>query len=203
MKNLLCIIIFFIQIKSFAQETKDTIFLQKKEGYNIYIDPNKDPNSYNDFYNEFKDFPKGNLNLKFPNKWIPAYKYQEKYYIYKPCDCHNPIIKITNKKTYQKCFEESEYKNIKILVKGNNYIEITYINFSKQKEKLKITYLEEKKGIAIFEFINNKKQSNYLLMVDLEKIKKLPIIVNDCKLEKVKEFEFDKIDYKQLLKSKK
>lgn len=186
-----------------AQQRNDTIFLQKNGNNSIYIDPSKNSNTYNYFFEEFKNLQKGSLSLKLPSKWIPLYKYQKKYYIYKSCDCYNPIIKITDEKTSLKCFEESEYKNIKISTNKDKSIEISYTNFSQQKEKLRITYLDKEKGIAIFEFINSKKQSNYLLMVDLDKIKSLPIVVNDCKTSKTKEFVFDKINFKRLQLSKK
>jgi hypothetical protein len=59
-----------------------------------------------------------------------------------------------------------------------------------------IHVVDKKRGIAVFENPNALPKHRYQFMVQADKMKNFPIIVNYCKTEKQEEFEgFDKVDF--------
>jgi hypothetical protein len=80
-------------------------------------------------------------------------------------------------------------------------LELTGID--KAKRKLTIHVLDDvQSGLAIFrEELTDKNIITYL-MVDADKIKSYPIIVNLCETQKQHEFEFDEPDYNKLIHRK-
>ena len=55
---------------------------------------------------------------------------------------------------------------------------------------------------AIFEEIKNGADKNYYLMISADKIKSVPLIVNNCETQKQLELQFEEPNYIELLKTK-
>ena len=188
----------------FSQKIKDTVFLKKEKNHSIYIDSNP----YSPYYEMLTNFKSSEKNknlindkdLDLPKKWIKLYLYKNNYVLYAPCDwCYNSLINFSSKNIF---FEECEFSSNKVLLKNkikkNKYL-FKFENSLKKKTKLTISIVDPKRGIAIFEFENEKNGKKYELFLDCAKIKNHPVIVNDCKFNKTSEFNFDEIDFKKLL----
>ncbi|MBC7523998.1 MAG: hypothetical protein H7239_06130 [Flavobacterium sp.] len=57
--------------------------------------------------------------------------------------------------------------------------------------------------MAIFKFTNSNSNINYQLYVDAKNVNQFPLIVNDCRISKENEFQFDKINLKKLFEQNK
>lgn len=168
-----------------------------------------------EFYNSSLKYLKANnIILKrkiineLPSKWIIIYQYKGKFYTYCPSDfMYHYKINIT------------DTAFIDYMVEGpvaNKIIDFTKIDDStfrfhltglcKQNRELVIHIIDSKNGIAVFEdkYINTfggekEEDARTTLMIDVNKIRNFPIIVNYCEQSKQNEFEFDKPDYKKLI----
>jgi hypothetical protein len=75
---------------------------------------------------------------------------------------------------------------------------------AKKNRKLIIHIIDNKKGIAVFEETSyNSNERYYYLMIAADKIKTVPLIVNNCETYKQNELCFDKPNFSELLKNKK
>lgn len=211
MKKIIFFVIVTINLlfnKLSAQNVSDTIFLLKEKSgldiHNIFIDPNKDSKNY-DLINNFNVFQNilNTKKLKFldiPNKWIPLYIYHKNYYLYLPCDCFDMRIGLTRHNILFEGCEITKHKIINLSKKNNLVYNVTYTNYNKKGyDRLEIHIIDKHKGIAIFKHIINKTEIYYQLMLDSNKARSFPIIVNDCRYSKTIEFEFETIDFKKIL----
>ena len=190
----------------FAQNVTDTIFLLKEKSHNIFIEPNKNSKNYKDI-NTFRSFPKTSDKNKIiyknlPQKWIPLYSYKGTYYIYLPCDfSSNQKISLYNKDIFFEDFELYSHR-INLFKKINDKYVINYNGFEKNKTKLEIIIIDKAKGIAVFKHTRNNNEIDYKLMVDSNKVRLFPIIVNNCEYERTEEVVFDKLNFEELLNRK-
>jgi hypothetical protein len=88
-----------ISIICFSQ-TKDTIFLKKEKGHNIYKIQNRNSKMYNDLSN-FKNFDEGKtekiMKIGLNSKWIRIHKFNNEYFLYAPCDwCNDTKLQIND-----------------------------------------------------------------------------------------------------------
>jgi len=210
----------------------DTLFLEREKSvvyyHALFIDKNKSSKFYDaisrfgfdeydeESYNHSLEYLKAkNIILKrkiingLPLKWIILYKYKDKFYTYYPSDFMNHYkINITDT-AFIDYASEGPF--------GSKIIDFTQIDSNtfrfhltggyKHNRELVIHIIDSKNGIAVFEdkFTNSyleKDDKSTYLMIDADKIRNFPIIVNYCKTMKQMEFEFDKPDYKKLISRK-
>lgn len=193
LKNVIIIFVLFTNIL-YSQTQKDTVFIKNDKHQKIYID-NKQSKYYN-YINNFNGFKSLNTSeikkMGLNDKWIRVYPYKNKYILYAPCDwCNDTKILISNKEIQLKGCEIYSYKTIskkkinkneyRIIIKNNENI-IGYLKIKKIDLKNKI-----------FEFylnIDNTKQK--IWMASSNDVMQYNILVNDCLMEKVGEYKFNK-----------
>lgn len=203
------ILLLLISLTTCGQTTSiDTIFLLNgkmvSKGNKIYIQQHISKNNFDilrDFSALCSTVKSTKLNCNhLSDKWIPLYLYEHKYYTYMPCDLGTSRrVFISNKEIVFEGYELNKYKlnsKINCLIK-NNY-KFSYTNNLKNKTSVVINIINEDKGIAVFKYTSNNK-STYHLMVDANKIKSFPIIVNECNDGKVPEFDFEVPNFKKLM----
>lgn len=203
----------------------DTLFIKKDSIYSIFIDTSKK----SDYYERLADFSmedyekdsyekslkylkakntgltKQNLD-KVPRKWRDLYQYNGEYYIYYPCDlCSNYRISITDTAFVEYMCDGAiankiqEYKNLD----DSTFHFRTTAYFGSDDRLLTIYLIDSVKGIAVFqtEYLISG-YSRYDLMIDVEKIREFPVIVNKCDYTKVLEMNFQYPDLKKLIKDR-
>jgi|GEM_PF-573463 len=192
----------------------------------VFIDTNKSSQFYkeissfgigDEFDKERYDFSaerlrKNNIALKrkiisgLPLKWVIFYQYKGKFYTYYPSDFMNHYkVNITDT-TFIDYIVEGPVANKIIDFKkiDNHTFRFRLTGMYEHNRELVIHIIDSKNGIAVFEnkstnvVWGNEGKSTYL-MIDADKIKRFPIIVNYCETMKQHEFEFDKPDYKKLI----
>jgi hypothetical protein len=202
--------------------TADTLFLLKDATHAIYIDSGRNSKFYddisdftfgrfdNDSYGYSLDYLKSRKwkltknNIRdIPREWVLLKYYKNRFYTYHPSDFYSHFkVKITDT-AFIDFSGEGPCAN-KIL--SYNRIDKNTMAFSltsteKPARRLIIHIIDEQKGIAVFEEPDNKNY-RYYLMIDVRKMRRLPIIVNDCTIQKEMEMEFEEPDFKKLLRSK-
>ncbi len=202
----------------------DTIFLERvftqTEYHAIFIDTNKKSNFYSKINNfEIDEYDQKNYNetilqlkednTKFnkynieeiPSKLVMIKNYKGKLYNYCPSDFISHFqIKITDSTFILYTGEGPIANKIDSLEK---------ISDKKYKIKLSGIYsgfsnmilhiIDLKNGIVIIENQDKSNTSYYCLMIDSDKIKNLPIIVNYCRTRKWLEYNFEEPNYRQLI----
>jgi hypothetical protein len=209
--------------KLFACEmVADTVFLLKDATHAIYIDSGRNSK----FYNFISDFTFGQFdndsygysldylktrklrltknNIRgIPREWVLLKYYKNRFYTYHPSDFYSHFkVKITDTAFIDFSGEGPcankilSYKRI-----DKNTMAFSLTGIEKPGRRLIIHIIDEQKGIAVFEEPDNKNY-RYYLMIDVKKIRRLPIIVNDCTIQKEMEMEFDEPDFTKLLRLK-
>lgn len=218
-QNTFTILIFLLTSPLFGQmNIVDTVFIQKDSvlgtAQSIYFDYNRNSKFYDQLnywtfdkfdtltylhsldYLKEKNF---NLNKSTPvistQKWVSLYKYKGKYYVYKPCDFLFHYKVSINDTTYIEWTGEGPVANKIIEQKKLNSSTYQFKLASYFNEDLILTihFIYRKEGIAVFKQANNsnQKESFQFLMIAADKIKSVPIIVNNCEFQKEGEFNFD------------
>lgn len=93
-------------------------------------------------------------------------------------------------------FEKAEL--IPITSLENDFIVLHY----DKDRTLVIHIIDRNNGIAVFEETNSGNDKKYYLMISADKIKSVPLIVNNCETQKQLELQFEEPDYIELLKTK-
>lgn len=194
---------------------------------NIYIDTNRNslnhkaladfsftPTQNLDEYNERIKKRKIQLNkintLGLPTEWIPLYLYKNKYYVYMPSEQGLLLRRIINDSLLIFWFMDgpmpyvlqsvTQTDNENWLVKSKDHF-VRMEGFIRP-EILNIHMIDPVNKIAVWEYKSeNEKEYKYELCIPKERIKNFDIIVNDSN-EKAAEFEFEKPDFKKLMKKK-
>lgn len=226
-RNMLTAIIISLTFPAFGQA--DTVFIQKDSllGTAQSIFFNNNPNSkFYDKINEWSfltfdnqnyqnsiDFLKENkliLTKKTPvipqTKWVTLKQYKGAFYAYCPCDFYSHYRISINDTTFIEWTGEGPEANKIVAQKkiDNKSNEFQLTGIAKKNRKLTIHIIDGKKGIAVFEETNsNANKSYYYLMVAADKIKTVPLIVNNCEVGKQRELVFDEPNFRKLLKRKK
>ncbi len=166
---------------------------------------NFDSTTYFDCLQQLKKtkLQKQDINRKLPRKWISLYQYKNEFYTYHPSDLGNHYkFQITDTTTLDFTMEGPE-PSLLLSTKqiSANKIELRRKNYW-QSSRLTITVIDTAKGVAIFTFSPTKyiPHTHKKLMVSADKVHLFKTIVNYCQTDKMSEFEFDKIDFKQLEK---
>ena len=179
MKILITIIINLFTVICFSQVKTDTIFISKTENNRIYLDNNH-------------QIILESINVN-SESYLPIYLYNGKYYLYKPCDAYNDKNVIINDKSVTINTGEDQYFDISNKIKTRQKVSYILIN---QNINTELDIKKITKKVYVIKFNND-----YYLMTKSDKVKKFPIIVNDCPNEKVNEFKFDNFDAKTLFES--
>lgn len=196
MVKLKFIFLFIIILKVnylFSQTINDTLFFSKKSGNNIYLEPD----FKSKYYKLLFYFEKSSKTLN--QNWLPVYLFKNKYYLYYSCDeSFNQKISFNNQTIKFFAFETNTYNVNSITIKNKN-IDLKFFKNKKQIQKLEILYLKKPANLALFKrYVNG--QFIFQLMINVKKANKLPLIVNDCKLFKSKEFLFEAINFRKIIK---
>lgn len=227
LRNILTLIIIGLTFPAFGQS--DTIFIKKDSllgpAQSIFF--NNNPNS--EFYDKINywDFltfdnesyknsiaflkeKKLTLTKKTPiisqTKWVTLKQYKGTFYAYHPCDFYSHYRVSVNDTTFIDWTGEGPEAN-KIITQNkidDNTYEFQLMGIANRDRKLIIHIIDSKKGIAVFEETNNKAGESYFyLMIASDKIKTVPLIVNNCETFKQIELRFEEPNYSELLKRKK
>jgi len=203
----------------------DTIFLKKRKtpGDNIvYVE--QDRNSK--FYQKMLDFKLDTydsaqyahirLDLQkqgvkyhnktsalqgLPRKWVAVHRYKQSYYLYFPADFGVANRKMITDSTI--CYSNMDGFNpeaiISLAKKGNSAWDFTVESAAGVRHHILIHIIDPKTMLAIWE-IPGKNNSRFDLCVPAQNAQAFNMIVNDTNGDLPDEFEFDQIDFKQLLK---
>jgi hypothetical protein len=216
LRNILAIVIIGLTFPLFGQvNSNDTVFIEKDSllgtAQSIYFDCNRNSKFYDRISNfEFSlyesviykystDYFKENkltLTKREPiiplAKWVILKQYKGKYYAYHPCDFLFHFKVSINDTTYIEWTGEGPVANKIIEQKkiNNNTYKFKLTGIYDKDRVLKIHIIDSKRGIAIFEEIYGGSENRYL-MICADKIKTVPIIVNNCETYKQVELFFD------------
>jgi hypothetical protein len=165
----------------------DTLFERRA----IYIDPNKLSQHYStvcdfdfslehsdnlEYYNLATNLQQKKIPKDLPTTWIPLYFYNEKYYLYKPCQLVIPRYQITDSVLNYTGWMDGTYgfgyENI--IKKSKDHYYIRGIEGFNNTE-INIYIIDKKNEIAVFEF--DDKDYPPHLYVSAKEAHKFPIIV--------------------------
>jgi hypothetical protein len=226
--SLLTFIILTLGFNAVGQEpTNDTVFLLKETGHGISHKIFIYSSKTSKYYDQISNFDFGlydqetydNYSLKYlrekqirlsgnqinelPLKWVILKYHKGHFYTYYPSDFYNHYKVAITDSAFIDYTGEGPLAN-KII----SYTKIDEKTFSfhltgveKQNRHLTINVIDAFRGIAVFSETSSDNTKRYTLMVDADKIKLLPIIVNDCE-EKRLEFNFKEPNYQKLLGQK-
>ena len=206
-------------------EISDTSFISRNISRGIYqavfIENNPSSKYYNwicDFsfddsdslsYQEsmnaiFKDtlpkFSKPNLSADLNRNWCGLETYKNNYYLYAPSDWGNNSNLLITDSTIVEYFMDGPYAYVIERFKRINETTFEFDVRSAYSTTNKITIYEidKKYQVAIVDKQEND-MHEYKLLVNKTFARHFPIIVNYCKNQKMREFQFDTPDYLKLL----
>ncbi len=132
-----------------------------------------------------------------PRRWCLLFQYKGQFYLYSPSDyLFNYNIAVTDS-TYVICSSDSPPpKRITAFTKPNATTYQFKLSGYNTQENIRIHMVDRKRGIAVFEKPLAGPKQRYWFMVQADKVKNFPMIVNYCKTQKQLEFDgFDKVDF--------
>ena len=207
-------------------EISDTSFISRNISRGIYqavfIENNPSSKYYNwicDFsfddsdslsYQEsmnaiFKDtlpkFSKPNLSADLNRNWCGLETYKNNYYLYAPSDWGNNSNLMITDSTIVEYFMDGPYAYVIERFKriDENTFEFDVRSAYSTTNKMTIYIIDKKNQVAIVDKQDNDTHE-YRLLVNKTDARHYPIIVNYCKDQKMREFQFEAADYKKLLR---
>jgi len=226
-RYLLLFAFFCLNLPLFSQiKSKDTTFIERsaklKTAQSIYFDNNKNSKGYNDivdfYFGKFdNDTYKQSLiylkdrKLKLIKskpiipvvKWVPIKQYKGKLYVYRPCDFYSHYKISVNDSTFIDWTGEGPIAN-KILAQSkinDKTYQFKLKGFYQPNRTLLIHIIDTENMIAVFEETDEKKQKNYYFMIAANKIKNMPLIVNNCETYKQFELIFEIPNFAKILQN--
>ena len=217
LRNILTIVIIGLSFPLYGQvSSNDTVFIERDSilgtAQSIYFDSNRNSKFYNGInYWEFHhydtvsykystDYFKENsliLTKRTPvihlTKWVILKQYKGEYYLYKPCDFLFHFKISINDTTFIDWTGEGPVANKIIEQKkiNNTTYKFRLTGINNKDRELKIHIIDSSRGIAVFEEINNGADKNQYLMISADKIRTVPLIVNNCETYKQVELRFE------------
>ncbi len=210
-------------MSTFAQK-QDTTFLKPRnqEGHAIYIDPSPDSEYYEKIADisytlSNKDYKESmerlNIHKKpfnqidltgIPRNWCALELYKGKYYVYAPSEWSYTRVSLNDSTVIQQDMERSiSLLDATSKIDKNSYKFFRIKDYTSQRNSFTIHIIDVERGIAVFENLYSNpfgKLFPFKLMVDINKIKEFPIVVNYSPQHRELEFVFDEPDFKELLK---
>jgi hypothetical protein len=207
----------------------DTMFIQRKVAtdyyYAIYIDTTRqsaafyrltdfsfsksDTLTYQQGYQHLKSMHPKSFNKKnetnLPKNWLPVYRYKDQYYLYAPCDWGAARRRMINDSSLVDwSMEGPAPRSIQSIKRANKNKYVLDLTGHGENDKLTITIhtIDPTTKLSAFEFAYEPDNFLYELYVPAENAKHYPMIVNYCPTEKHTEFNFDKIDFEELLSNR-
>nr|WP_067059607.1 hypothetical protein [Mucilaginibacter sp. L294] len=213
-----------------AAKTKpaDTTFLlrEAKKGFYhaVYIEKNREAKAYKrllDFKYDHYDSISYNENYKIlkvkfkkPLKkydvaslgqgWLPLYSYKGKYYLYAPSDWGNTGKRVLTDSTL--IYRGADGPDLKPLLSFKKLSDSKYTLTSQpfyqfvKKSNINIYIIDPKNMVAVWEDTAVPQDYRYGLYVPVQYAQNFDMVRNYCKTDKMPEFDFDKIDFKALIK---
>lgn len=228
MQRILLLFLLTTSIKLIAQDAKrDTTFLIREHYgdvyHSVFIEPDRNSKYYDyisnysfgkfdrQSYDESLEYLKSQkLELTkvsindLPKKWIILNQYKNEFYVYAPSDYYFHYKAEINDNAYIDYSGEGPSAN---KISGFKRIDNDTFQFNlegsyRKGRQIVIHLIDQKAGIAVFEETSKDRERFYYLMVDAIKIRNFPLIVNYCENNKQPEFEFDKINFTELIDQK-
>jgi hypothetical protein len=136
-----------------------------------------------------------------PKRWLTLNIYKGNYYLYSPSDyINNYRVAITDSNYIGYITEGAQATKINSITETNQKTyRLELSNCNNTTAELFIHLIDPQRGIAVFEFPYVTIEGRYMLMVDADKAKNFPIIVNYGTV-KFAEFKFEQPDFDRLLK---
>jgi hypothetical protein len=136
--------------------------------------------------------------------WLPLHSYKGNYYLYAPSDWGNASRRILTDSTLVYWgMEGPDQKPLfsfkKITDRKYSLTSQPFYQFVK-KSSINIYIIDPKNKVAVWEDTALPADYRYALYVPLQYAQNFDLVHNYCKTEKTMEFEFDKIDFKALIK---
>lgn len=193
----------------FVDDNKNSKFYSSVSDFTITgFDKDTYKRSLNYLYSK-KLFPKKKILNEIPGEWVMLETYKNKVYVNSPCDFYfHYKAKFTDSVFINWDGEGPEATYIERIVKEDS---VTYHYFLKSQTyknwKLSVKYIDKEKGVAVFrtQFFDplfKKTDLRYQLMVEVKKMRNIPLVVNYCDYAKAGELEFDQVDYSTIFKHK-
>ena len=208
-------------------KSPDTVFIYRKvtESYYhaVYINEDKESESYKaatDF--SFNEWDNKNYHARksaierekpgsftkretydLPQNWLPLYKYKDKYYLYDPSDGQSARTIINSQEFIYWGMEGPAPFPLKLVKKiSDTQYTLALLNPFKQfptPTQVTIHIIDPLTKLAVFEYANQDGFCYYKLCIPAVSASNFDLIVNHCEETRQTEFEFDTIDYAQLL----
>lgn len=199
----------------------DTIFLFRTLSpdyyHAVYVDTNRNSKAYqkltnfafDSYYQEafennahfikekYPDGYKIHNRTNLPQKWLPIEKYKDRYYLYEPSDGGNIGRLIINDTSFVDWGMEGPFplpfRSIQRMNKRQYLISLED-PFSETLENIRVTILDSKTKLSLFETIDSNGKVRYELYIPIEYANRFDVVVNYTTIGKQPEFEFDAID---------
>jgi len=210
------------------KKSTDTIFLRRERGKDFYHIIYIEKNRQSTFYTKLLDFKMDKQDTNayiqncrdldedlrksvkkfrlfgFARQWLPVYKYKHKYYLYYPGDTGVENRKMITDSTI--CYSYMDgwfpYQMLSVKQRDNKSWTFGMSSFGKAKSTLNIHIIDNKTKLAVWEDNAMSTQYFYGLYIPREYAAEFDMIVNYTNGDLPDEFEFDKIDFKALLKGR-
>jgi hypothetical protein len=143
------------------------------------------------------------ISDELPKKWILLNLYKSDYYVYYPCNFlyhHKVIIADT---TYVDWRGEGPEANkiVSFQKIDNKTFVFKLAGYNRHNQELKIHIIDKTNGIAVFEEVLPDRENIFYLMISADKIRNMPIIVNECIGEIQDELDFDLPNFEELIRN--
>ncbi|MFD0763683.1 hypothetical protein ACFQZI_02375 [Mucilaginibacter lutimaris] len=139
-----------------------------------------------------------------PKQWVPLNLYKGKYYLYAPSDGGNTRIKAITDSTI--IYYDMDGPTVQALLnfkklKANKYFlkSPPFYQFVRSSN-VTIYVIDPQNMITVWEDASLPLAYRYTMYVAKEHATNFDMVVNYCKTDKMPEYDFEKIDYKKLIK---
>ncbi|GGH13813.1 hypothetical protein [Mucilaginibacter phyllosphaerae] len=206
----------------------DTAFIVKEKGkdfyHAVYIEKDRNARVYKallDFKYDHNDSVAYKANYRvlkirnrkplkkydlegLPNDWLPLNLYKGKYYLYAPCNWGNAGIRhLTDSTLNYYNADGPDPKPILDFKKQTdrkyNLVSMPFYQFVRSSN-ITIYVIDPKNWITVWEDRSLPLDYRYRLFVAKEHAASYDMIVNNCKTERTLEFDFEKVNFKKLIK---
>ncbi|WP_445721934.1 hypothetical protein [Flavobacterium sp.] len=129
-------------------------------------------------------------------KWVKLHQYKNEFYVYHPCDFISHYGITINDSLFIEYTAEGPVAN-KVIQQhqiNDTTFELKLTGIYNVKRTLTVYIIDKVKGIAIFKETISNGETYYYFMIATEKMNSVPIIVNNCEMNKQIELTFDSID---------
>ncbi|MBX2972134.1 MAG: hypothetical protein KF797_03440 [Flavobacteriales bacterium] len=209
-----------------APFTADTLFLLRDTTgpyHAIYIEKDRSSSYYRwltDFsfreeesaaYRETLEHLTSNVerrhfSIDLPRYWLPLYRHGDHFFLYAPSDHGNARKRIINDSTFVFWYMDGPFPRPILGMRrrpGPNTIELDLLSMNEQKpsDTMLIHMLDTTPTMVVFEFVGEPEPHRYQLYTPVESANRFDLVVNHS-AQKQREYEFDAINYAELLKGR-